>query len=234
MPPGKAAGHKQSIMHDPVVKRVLVWSGWFRISHASIGLAVIVQLFTGWLIAESPSLAESALEIHYLVSAVLAFGLIVRLVLLFAGRQHERLPALFPASSELAAMTATLRCYASFCRASLPGWYAQNPFWKPLYLLIYLALVIMAITGALMPETSIALGFYIPSVHTFWAQVLLWLAALHILSVIVHDYKKKTADISAMVNGYRVFIADNSKSGTGVDESVQLISPESLHRRDRG
>lgn len=219
-------------MHEPVVKRVLVWSGWLRASHASIAFAVIVLLLTGWLIADSPSLADAAVDIHYLASALLAFGLIVRVALLFFGKAHERLSALFPASFELAAMATTLRCYASFFRAALPGWYAHNPLWKPLYLLMYLALVIMVITGVMMPETSIMLGFYMPSVHAFWAQALLWLSALHVISVIVHDYRKKTADISAMVNGYRVFLTDDSRKGSGVDESIQLISPDSLNRRD--
>ena len=219
-------------MPDPVVKRVLVWSGWLRTSHALIGAAVLVQLLTGWLIAESPSLAESALELHYLASTMLIFGLLVRLLLLFVGSEHERLPALFPASTELAAMAATLRCYISFFRAPMPGWYAQNPLWKPLYLLMYLALVIIALTGIVMPEVSIALGFYIPSVHAFWAHVVLWLAVLHIVSVIAHDYKKKTTDISAMVHGYRLFIIDSNKGGTGNDETIQVITLDSLKRRD--
>jgi Ni/Fe-hydrogenase 1 B-type cytochrome subunit len=218
-------------MHDPVVKRVLVWSGWLRVSHASIGLSVLAQLLTGWLIAESPSLAGTALDIHYLASAVLIFGLVIRLALMFAGKPHERLPALFPASFELAAMASTLRCYLSFFRASLPGWYAHNPLWKPFYLLMYLVLVIMVITGVMIPETSIALGFYLPSVHTFWAHVLLWLSALHVVSVIVHDYRKQTTDISAMVNGYRLFLSDSNRVDAGIDESVQLISPDSLKRR---
>jgi Ni/Fe-hydrogenase 1 B-type cytochrome subunit len=218
-------------MHDPVVKRVLVWSGWLRVSHASIGLSVLAQLLTGWLIAESPSVAGTALDIHYLASAVLIFGLVIRLALMFAGKPHERLPALFPASFELAAMASTLRCYLSFFRASLPGWYAHNPLWKPFYLLMYLVLVIMVITGVMIPETSIALGFYLPSVHTFWAHVLLWLSALHVVSVIVHDYRKQTTDISAMVNGYRLFLSDSNRVDAGIDESVQLISPDSLKRR---
>jgi hypothetical protein len=50
--------------------------------------------------------------------------------------------------------------------------------------------------------------------------------------VIVHDYKKKTADISAMVNGYRVFLTDNNRAGAGIDDSIQLISPDSLNRRN--
>lgn len=231
MQSGNSAGFRQEIMHDPVVKRVLVWSGWLRVSHASIALSVVVHLFTGWLIAESPSLAETALDIHYLASAMLIFGLVIRLVLMFAGKAHERLPALFPASAELAAMASTLRCYISFFRASLPGWYAHNPFWKPFYLLMFPVLVIMVITGVMMPETSIALGFYLPSVHAFWAHVLLWLSVLHVISVIVHDYRKKTTDISAMVNGYRLFLVGGNREDADIDESVQFISSDSLKKR---
>lgn len=217
-------------MEDPVIKRVLVWSGWLRISHASIGLAVLLLLFTGWLIAESPSLAESALDLHYLASSFLIFGLVVRIVLMFAGVEHERLPGLFPASSELYAMARTLRFYISLGKSPMPGWYAQNPLWKPVYLVIYLALIVLVITGAAMPDVSMMLGFYLPSVHTFWAQLLFWFTVLHIGSVVMHDYKNKTTDISAMVNGYRLFLVDSNRAGSVAEKLVQRISIDSLKK----
>lgn len=219
-------------MHEAVIKRVLVWSGWLRLSHASIGLAALMLLMTGWLIAESPSLADSALDLHYLASSLLIFGLVVRIALLLAGKEHERLPGLFPASSELTAIARTLRFYISLGKSPMPGWYAQNPLWKPLYLVIYLALIILAITGAAMPETSIALGFYLPSVHAFWAQLVLWFTVLHIASVFMHDYRNQTTDISAMVNGYRLFLIDGNQAGPGADETIQVITLDSLKRRD--
>ncbi len=217
---------------DPVIKRVLVWSGWLRISHAFIGLAVLVLMFTGWLIAESPSLADSALDLHYLASSFLIFGFVVRFVLLFSGVEHERLPGLFPASSELYAMAKTFRFYISLGKSPMPGWYAQNPLWKPVYLVIYLALIILAVTGALMPDVSLMLGFYLPSVHTFWAQLVLWFTVLHIGSVVMHDYKNKTADISAMVNGYRLFLIDSNRAGSVTEKVVQHISIDSLKKND--
>ena len=217
-------------MEDPVIKRVLVWSGWLRISHASIGFAVLLLLFTGWLIAESPSLAESALDLHYLASSFLIFGLVVRIVLMFAGVEHERLPGLFPASSELYAMARTLRFYISLGKAPMPGWYAQNPLWKPVYLVIYLALIVLVITGAAMPEVSLMLGFYLPSVHTFWAQFVFWFTVLHTGSVVMHDYKNKTTDISAMVNGYRLFLVDSNRAGSVAEKLVQRISIDSLKK----
>lgn len=219
-------------MDEPVFKRVLVWGGWLRLSHACIGLAVLALLLTGWLIAESPSLAELALDLHYLASSFLIFGLVIRIVLMFSGKEHERLPGLFPASTELKAMAKTLRFYISLGRSPLPGWYAQNPLWKPAYLVIYLALVVLVITGALMPDVSLLLGFYIPSVHIFWAQLMFWLSVLHISSVVMHDYKSRTTDISAMVNGYRLFLIESNRAGSVSAGLVQHVSLDSLKKRE--
>jgi len=219
-------------MDDPVIKRVLVWSGWLRISHAFIGLAVLVLLFTGWLIAESPSLAESVLDLHYLASGFLIFGLVVRLVLMFAGKEHERLPGLFPASSEFNAMAKTIGFYISLGKSPMPGWYAHNSLWKPVYLVIYLALVVLVITGAIMPDVSLILGFYLPSVHIFWAQLMLWLAVLHIVSVVMHDYRNQTTDISAMVNGYRLFLIESNRGDSVSEQVVQHISIDSLKKNE--
>ena len=219
-------------MVEPVIRRVRVWSGWLRLSHACIGLAVLVLLLTGWLIAESPSLAETALELHYLASSFLIFGLLVRIVLMFAGRENESLSALIPAGTELNAMVGTFRFYISLGKSSLPGWYAQNPLWKPVYLVIYLALIVLVVSGALIPDVSLLLGFYLPSVHMFWAQLIFWLVVLHIGSVVMHDYKSQTTDISAMVNGYRLFLIESNRQGPVSAEMVQHVSIDSLKKHE--
>jgi Ni/Fe-hydrogenase 1 B-type cytochrome subunit len=217
-------------MDSTQFRRVMIWGGWLRLSHACIALSTLVLLLTGWLLAESPSLAGLAQDVHDTASGFLVFGLTVRFVLMFAGKEHERISSLFPASSELAAMASTLRFYISLGRTSLPGWYAQNPLWKPVYLLIYLAFIILAATGVAMPDVTLVIGFYLPSVHAFWAQVVFWFSMLHITCVFMHDYKNQTTDISAMVNGYRLFIIDGSQIGTGVNESIQVVSPDSLKK----
>ena len=213
-------------------KRVMIWSGWLRLSHACIGLATLFLLLTGWLLAESPSLAGSALDVHYIAAAFLLLGLVVRVILMLVGKVHERISSLFPASSELTVMATTLRCYISLGRSPLPGWYAQNPLWKPVYLIAYIALIILAATGIAMPETALLTGFYLPSMHTFWAQVVFWFSVLHIASVFMHDYRSLTTDISAMVNGYRLFPIDSSRNDSGVDDVVQIVTLDSLSRRD--
>ena len=210
----------------------MIWGGWLRLSHACIALATPVLLLTGWLLADSPSLAEQADDVHYVAASFLVFGLVVRIILMVTGEQHERLSSLFPASGELTAMARTLRCYISLGKSPLPRWYAQNPLWKPVYLILYLALMMLAATGVAMPDSSIVLGFYLPSVHVFWAQIVLWFSVLHIVSVIMHDYRNQTTDISAMVNGYRLFIIDSKQGNDVGNDSIQLVSLESLKKRD--
>lgn len=211
-------------------KRVLVWGGWLRLSHACIGMSVLVLLMTGWLIAESPSLQQLALDLHYPASAVLLFGLVVRVVLLIAGREHERLAALVPAGNELAAIGKTFLFYTSLGKSPMPAWYAHNPLWKPLYLCMYLLLCILAGSGIAMAEFDVVGGFYLPSVHGFWASVAGWFSVLHIASVILHDYRNRTTDISAMVNGYRLFLIDGDKSGRVHAGTEQFLSPDSIRK----
>lgn len=215
------------------IRRVLVWSAWLRLSHACTAFSTLALLFTGWLLVSSPSQAELAQDVHYIAASFLVFGLIIRGILMFAGKPHERLSSLFPASSELAAMVKAFRFYLSLGRSPMPGWFAQNPLWKPVYLVFYLALIVLAMTGAMMPDTPQLLGFYPPSVHAFWAQVVLWLSLLHIVSVIMHDYKNQTADISAIVNGYRLFIIDSHQTGPFSSEKNQIVSAESLKKSTR-
>lgn len=218
-------------MSEKEYKRVLVWSGWLRLSHWALGPATLVLLLTGWLLAESPSLAESALDIHNLAAGVLVCGLIVRIVLMFIGQENERLMALIPASSEFRAIAETLRFYASFGKTPLPRWYAQNPLWKPLYLAIYPVLLVQIASGALMQSEPIMSGFYLPSVHSFWAQVMLWICLLHIAAVALHDARGKSADCSAMLSGFRLFSIDRGRPEGPDGEPVQFVSLDKLKRR---
>jgi len=217
-------------MIEKEYKRVLVWSGWLRLSHWTIGFATLVLLLTGWLIAESPSLARSSLDVHYLAAGILVSGLIVRIALMFIGQEHEHLTALIPAPSEFKAGAETLRFYISLGKTPLPRWYAQNPLWKPLYVLIYLVLLEQVASGAVMHNQPIVYGFYLPSVHAWWAQALFWFSVFHIAAVSLHDGRGKMADISAMLSGFRLFLIDRDRH-QGADEArVQFVSLDKLKR----
>lgn len=187
------------------IKRVSVWSGWLRLSHLLIGLPTLLLLATGGLIQNSPMLASGAADIHYYAAGFMAIGLLIRVVLMFVGQDNERIGNLLPKASELRVIGETIRFYLLLGKAPLPRWYAQNPFWKPIYLAIYFILGLQIITGLLIPKDNLFLGLYPPSVHLFWANVLGLFALFHIICVAWHDYKGDGSDVSAIINGLKTF-----------------------------
>jgi Ni/Fe-hydrogenase 1 B-type cytochrome subunit len=190
------------------IRRVAVWSGWLRLAHWSMAGAALVLLATGWLIAHSPAVAESAAEVHYLGAGVLVFALALRVFLGFSGAATERFGHMLPRGQELAAMRASLLFYLSLGRAPLPNWFAHNPLWKPVYLFLLVVLGLSVLTGWLMPDSPLIGRLYLPRVHTWLANTVAILTAAHLFSVILQDLKGKGADISAMISGHRYFAVE--------------------------
>jgi Ni/Fe-hydrogenase 1 B-type cytochrome subunit len=212
-------------------RRVPVWGGWFRLAHWSIALSTLILMITGWLIAESPSLAEGAGELHLVTASVLIFGLLLRSLLMFVGKPHEQLTGLIVEASEFKTIIETARFYLSLGKTTLPNWYAQNPLWKTLYLCVYLVLYIQVISGALMPDNDTLFGFYLPSVHSWWAQVLVIYTGLHLVAIALHDYRGKAADISAMINGHRLFQVGGNQTRSAAGDNIQLVTLDHSKRK---
>ncbi len=211
------------------VQRVRVWSGGLRLAHWLIALAVLVLLATGWLIGLAPSLAADASDAHGLAGFVLTLGLALRLYLLVAGSGAARWRALVPAPGDLAKAGMMLRFYLSLGRTPLPRWYAHNPLWVPLYALILLILVAQSATGLLMTHWPLLAGFYLPAVHAFFAPVVLAFSALHVAAVVLHDARGTSADVSAMINGHRIFVIE--KPETPAQAGIQSIPVGQIGKR---
>ncbi|MEE9493415.1 MAG: cytochrome b/b6 domain-containing protein [Gammaproteobacteria bacterium] len=197
----------------PTLQRKLVWSGWMRLAHALIALPVIVLITTAWLLRYTTGINQAAIDYHYIAGALLAMGLILRLGLLFFDRSTGRWQHLVPNRSQLPAMSKMLRFYLSFARMPLPKWYAHNPFWLPIYSLMLIVLAIMTISGFLMASQPILMGLYLPNIHSLWAPILTVIVMAHIVTAILHDLKGCGADISAMINGYRIFQIEKQETG---------------------
>lgn len=195
------------------IEKVLIWGGWLRLSHLIVGLSTLALLITGWLIEAAPSLEADAVELHYVAAGVLLFGLALRILLMFRGSLVERLGQLMPEDVEWRAVRDTLMFYLSFGRAPLPRWYAHNPFWKPLYLLMYVCLLMLAATGWLREEYPVLWGWYVPNVHATFATAVAWLMLLHVIAVVLHDYRGDSADISGIINGHRHFVIEDQPTG---------------------
>jgi len=207
-------------------KKVLIWSSWLRLSHAAIALATLVLLSSGWLIHNSPYLYQPAQMYHYIAAGIFVFGLLLRCVLFLTSSNHESLNGLLPTSQDLKAIKTMLRFYITLGKTPLPHWYAQNPFWKPLYLIIYLAMIIMAFSGAFMPEKTEIAGFFLSSIHQSGSQLIFWFVSLHIAAVILHDYKAQKNDISSIIHGYKLFTIQHSVASP--ETPVQKISIDSI------
>ncbi len=210
----------------------MIWGGWLRVSHLAVGLSTLVLIATGWLLEMAPSLQADAADFHYYAASVLIFGLVLRLLLAFSGSPVEAFSALIPRAGEWRTMRDTLVFYLSLARAPLPRWYAHNPLWKPVYLVLYLCLLILILTGWLRDSQDLLWGWYLPSMHAMFASVVAWLALLHVLGVILHDYRGDAADISGIVNGYRYFVIDNQQI-KGSAQPLASIKLTDISKPDR-
>ena len=190
------------------IRRVAVWSGRLRLAHWLMAAATLVLIATGWLIEAAPSLAQAASDVHYLAASVLLVALVIRLWLGLAGQGPERFEHLWPADNEWRSVRESLLFYLTLGKSPLPNWYAHNPLWKPLYLVLLLVLVLSAITGWLMPDSPLIGRWYLPTVHDWLADTTTVLVVLHLFSVVLQDVRGGHADTSAMLSGYRFFRID--------------------------
>jgi Ni/Fe-hydrogenase 1 B-type cytochrome subunit len=204
------------------IRRVAVWSGWMRLAHWCLGAATLLLLATGWLIGNSPAVAQSAADMHYLAAGLLVFALGLRLFLGLFGKAAEHFEHLVPRTSEWAAMRASLLFYLSLGKAPLPNWFAHNPLWKPLYLLLFVLFALLALSGWLMPDVPLVGRLYLPRLHGWLADAVAVVTLAHLCSVVLQDLKGQSADISAMISGYRYFRVDREVRPEVPQVSVRL------------
>ena len=182
------------------VQRVPVWSGRLRLLHWLLAAAVLFMLATGFLLGADllPFDRRRILDVHVNMGYV-AFSLVVlRLLLLVGGARTDHWRDLVAIPRQGAGITAMLRFYLTLGRAPMPVYYGHNPLWGPLYLLLLGLLVAQSLTGIAGGGPWHALGY----------GVILLLVAAHLVAVLLHDWRGTAAEISAMVNGSKVFVVE--------------------------
>ena len=191
------------------IKRLPVWSGWLRLSHWVMTCAVLVLMFSGWLLHRAPELASWTLDAHYYAGALLLTAFLIRIYLLFFGSGSDLLASCTLDRHKFKQALAVLGSYMTLCKVPLPKWYAHNPLWGPLYLLFFV-LIAMQITSGLLLMNHITLigDTSVRGLHLFGFQLTLGFSLLHILAVFVHDLKGTGSDVSAMISGQRIFVLE--------------------------
>jgi len=193
-------------MHSSQIKRLLVWNRPLRLCHWAMTLATLTLLLTGWLTRWTPERADQVRDLHYLAAALLMATLAARLWLLFIGKGSDRLHNLLPNRHRWKQALEVLRSYLTLGKLPLPRWYAHNPLWGPLYLLLFGVLAVQIGTGLLLLDQTTLLGnISLRSLHSWGYLFVLVFTLLHLAAIFFHDAKSSSADISGMVNGHRFF-----------------------------
>lgn len=210
------------------IKRVRVWSGPLRLAHWLMAFAVLVLLGTGWLLDAVPSAYQALLDYHYLAGYALIAGVLIRLYLLFFGHATETVGALVPRRQQAGAVLDMLRFYVSLGRWRLPAWYAHNPLWQPLYLILLVLLVLQILTGVFADAPYLVAGRSLPGWHALGSVVIATFCGLHIAAAFVHDLKGTGSDVSAIINGHRIFIINPLQAPAR--PGVQSVSVDSIRK----
>ncbi len=209
-------------MQQPTLQRKLVWPGMLRLAHWGMAIATIVLLATAWLLHWAPSIAQAASDYHQIAGALLMLALLLRVWLLLTDRAVAGWRALLPGKRSIVAMVKTLQFYLSLGNMPLPAWYAHNPLWVPLYAVVLLLLVVVALTGFFMPDHPLLFGLYLPALHRSVAALIAVFTVAHVIAVVMHDVRARQADISGMLNGYRLFEIKPLDETPGGEHRVSL------------
>ncbi|AGA35296.1 hypothetical protein TVNIR_3666 [Thioalkalivibrio nitratireducens DSM 14787] len=191
-------------MKTETLHRREIWSKWLRLSHWTLALSTLALMATGWLVRHTPSVAQTAADWHYVAGSIFTLGLALRIWVLFSDKLMGRWQFLL-ADLEPKKMLQMLKFYLSFGKATLPRWYAHNPLWVPVYLILLALMILVAFTGHLQGSYPVVSGIYLPAVHAGIGTVIALFVLAHIIAVFLHDLKGGGDDVSAMISGKRLF-----------------------------
>lgn len=217
------------------IHRVEVWPPIIRLLHLLMSVTVLILLLTGLLMSSGMILNEvlyqHLLTVWHLPSGhILLVVIVVRLVLLVVRRDVLGWRALLPEKIEDIIKVAVF--YLSLGRMQLPAYFAHNPFWKILYLALYLLLAIQILSGLLLESSWLRSVMRTDSStalmqHQALLEIIFVLVVMHILTALLHDWKSPTAEISSIINGRKFFHTEKNDNKIQTDQSV-LVSLDSL------
>ncbi|MES9969478.1 MAG: cytochrome b/b6 domain-containing protein [Candidatus Thiodiazotropha sp.] len=214
-------------MQATSVTRILVWSNRLRLAHWILGLSTMGLLVTGWLMNNTPLLAQNAAEIHFMLGGLFLPALLLRLYLLLFGTGSEHLDSCEPNLHRLSQGWLVVKFYLTLGKAPLPKWYSHNPLWGPIYLAALFFMLLSGISGLiLLKEISMLGSLSLFDLHHLCYLVIAWFTLLHILSVFSHDLGGTGSDISGMVNGHRIF--DIEQPQQNKDTGSQTVALQDL------
>jgi Ni/Fe-hydrogenase 1 B-type cytochrome subunit len=200
------------------IQQVAIFSSTQRITHWLIAAGVIFELISAWLVQNADVDIIAWSEWHVMIGQALTLPLLLRVYLLLVrGPTHWR--GFMPTRGQRHLLLETLKFYASLGRLPCPDWYAYNPVWQPIYLLIIAVLAATTATGFAMGSGPGVLNW-----HSTLAAIILYFTLAHIFFSVLHDIKGNGAQISAMLNGNKYFHTKQATTQITKENSVSLDS----------
>jgi len=214
-------------METMTYRRTKVYDPALRLIHLWNGLAIIFLMITIWLSdLFDKGVGEDMLwQLHIYIGYALVVGIIARLAWGLIGPQHARFTDMWhPAAWWDAVRNFNLKTKPRFGHHTLAS---------GIYLLVYLLLAVMAITGLGLAAVEHSTGPLNP-----WIGDMTWLKDLfeepheliyyglmafviaHITALIWHEHKEKTPLAQAMVTGYQYEVEPvNVNQASNVDQA---------------
>lgn len=203
-------------MADSPYYRRRVWDPAVRILHWWMAVTLLVQFALAGVILSEDALGLSEAGEHGLVTvhAVFGFafgaGLVLRIVWLFRAPGSGSWRDLIPVTgAQWRTVAATARHYVSGFRGEAPFYRAHNPLAGIVYALFFVVAVIQIATGAgLFTIGEDTLGETWEAIHETGFWLIAIYVVIHLIMVAIHELTERRALISAMVNGRKLFTAE--------------------------
>lgn len=198
--------YQRQKVYDPALRLIHLWNG----------LAILFLMTTVWLsdLFEKGVGEKTLWQLHIYIGYALVVGIIARLVWGVVGPRHARLSDMWhPIVWWNAVCNFNLHAKPRFGHNTLAG---------AAYLLVYLLLITMAITGLGLAAVEQSMGPFntwlgdmpwlkelFEEPHELIFYLLMGFVVIHITALIWHEYKDKTPLAQAMVTGYQYEVKQN-------------------------
>ena len=202
MSPERLSNLEQRKIYDPIL----------RILHASNGLAILLLLATGWgaELFDQGAARQQVWIIHVYAGYVLIVGLVARIAWGIIGPPHARFSDMWHPASWLRA----LQQLKKFHLPTMSMRFGHDEFASAAYLLIYVSIFVMSLTGLALSAIEYDMGPLAPQLfddvwlldyfeepHEIITNVIAAFIVIHLAMLILHQVKDKIPVAQSMFSG---------------------------------
>ena len=207
--------YRRQKVYDPALRLIHLWNG----------LAILFLMVTIWIsdLFDKGVGEDTLWQIHIFIGYALVVGIVARLAWGLVGPCHARY-------SDMWHPDAWWNAVRHFNLTTKPR-FGHNTLASAVYLLVYLLLIAMAVSGLGLAAIEHSMGPFntwfgdmtwledlFEEPHEIIYYLLMGFVVIHIAALIWHEYKDKTPMAQAMVTGYQYQVETDSVQKTQGDD----------------